>query len=57
MLGKPALALGSLGGLPGRFLVVLRLAGVHVRLGAVAAGLFAEALAFPLAPGAALAAG
>jgi hypothetical protein len=57
VLGELALALGSLGRFPSRFLVILRLAGVYVGLGAVAAGLFAEALAFPFAPGAALAAG
>ncbi len=57
MLGKLALALGSLGRFPGRFLVILRLAGVDLGLVAVASSLFAEALAFPLALGAALARG
>jgi len=57
VLGEFALALGSLGCFASRFLVILRLAGVYVGLVAVTAGLFAEALAFPFALGAALAAG
>lgn len=55
MPGKLALALSSLSCFPSRFLVILRLAGVHLCLVAMASGLFAEALAFPLALGAALA--
>lgn len=56
VLGELALALGSLSCFPSRFLVVLRLAGVHVGLVAVAAGLFGEAFPFPFAPSTALAA-
>jgi hypothetical protein len=56
-LGDLTLALGSLGRFLRRLLVLLRLAGVNVGLVAVAAGLFAEPLAFQFALGPALARG
>jgi len=56
VLGQLALALGPLGRFPSSLLVVLRLAGVHLGLVAMAAGLLAEALTLPLTLGAAFAA-
>ncbi len=56
-LGQLTLALGTLGGLLGRLLVLLRFAGVEVSFLAMAPGLFAQALTFPFALGAALARG
>jgi hypothetical protein len=56
-LGDLALALGPLGRLLGGLLVLLRLAGVHLGLVAMATGPFAEAPAFELAFGAAFACG
>lgn len=56
-LGQFPLALGTFGGLLGRLLVLLRFAGVQVGFLAMAPGLFAEALPFPFALGAALARG
>lgn len=56
-LGQPALALCALRGFLGGFLVLLSLAGVKVRLLAVAPGLFAQALPFPFALDLALARG
>lgn len=57
VLGELALALCSFSCFPSRLLMILRLTGVDLGLVAVAAGLFAEAYAFPLALGPALAPG